>query len=132
MSKSWVNLACVVGLTAFAASGCGGGDQASPGHIGLPDDDGAGGAPANPSTGVGGSPVKPPPMICPEATGVYEVQAEPSNLLFVLDRSGSMHLSVNDNQTRWTLTTAGLGEILHSLASDTAAGPLKQNFRPAC
>jgi hypothetical protein len=60
--------------------------------------------------------------LCPEATGVYPLAPAPSNLLFLLDRSGSMHLRVGQTDTRWTLTTAGLGNILSSVSSDTVAG----------
>jgi len=62
------------------------------------------------------------PALCPEATGVYPLSPATSNLLFLLDRSGSMHLRVGDSDTRWTLTTAGLGNILSSVSDDTVAG----------
>ncbi len=82
---------------------------------------GDGGAGGTVVTGTGGTP-DPGPEVCPDATGVYEVQPAQSNLLFLLDQSGSMHLRVNDMDTRWSLTTAGLGDILGALPDDTVGG----------
>lgn len=62
------------------------------------------------------------PEVCPEATGVYGVAPAPSNLLFLLDRSGSMHLRVDGDLTRWMMTKAGLQSILTALPPDTNAG----------
>jgi len=77
---------------------------------------GAGGA----VVGTGGAP-DPGPEVCPDAAGVYEVTPAQSNLLFLLDQSGSMHLRVGDD-TRWTLTTAGLADILATLPDSTVGG----------
>jgi hypothetical protein len=76
------------------------------------------------SGGAGGKPTPPDPgpEVCPNATGVYEAQPAKTNLLFLLDRSGSMHLKVAGVDTRWTLTTAGLEAILQTLPSSTVAG----------
>lgn len=62
------------------------------------------------------------PDVCPEATGVYGVDPAPSNLLFLLDRSGSMHLRVDGDVTRWMMTKAGLQSILEALPTDINAG----------
>jgi hypothetical protein len=62
------------------------------------------------------------PEVCPDATGVYGVEPAPSNLLFLLDRSGSMHLRVNGDVTRWMMTKTGLQSILQALPTDTNAG----------
>ncbi len=110
-------------LIATASLGCsnsdpidytlGGGDADDGGD----DDGGAGGDNAG---GAGGGSTG--PEVCPDASGVYPVEAAPSNLLFLLDRSGSMHLRVGEDGTRWTLTTAGLADILTSVSDDTMAG----------
>jgi Mg-chelatase subunit ChlD len=49
--------------------------------------------------------------------------AEPAgaNMLFLLDRSGSMHLSVGDTQTRWTATKFALFSILERLENRVRA-----------
>jgi len=62
------------------------------------------------------------PEVCPDATGVYGVDPAPSNLLFLLDRSGSMHLRVEGDLTRWKMTKSGLESLLMALPSDTNAG----------
>ncbi|MEZ4440340.1 MAG: hypothetical protein R3B72_14680 [Polyangiaceae bacterium] len=97
---------------------CGGAENASldPGPVG---DDGDGGAPS--TVEEGGSP-DPGPQICPEASGVYSVSPATSNLLFLLDRSGSMHLRVQGEETRWTMTKAGLQTILEALPAGSNAG----------
>jgi hypothetical protein len=120
MLKLWSGLTVASCLLGLVTIGCGSGDQSSQRPVPLPDDDGAGGS-TSVTTGVGGMPNTPPPL-CPEATGVYPVEPAPSNLLFMLDRSGSMHLHVDEQNTRWSLTTAGLDAILQSLPSHTAAG----------
>jgi hypothetical protein len=73
------------------------------------------------SSGEGGF-VDPGPDVCPDATGVYEVAPAQSNLLFLLDRSGSMHLRVTEVDTRWTMTTAGLAGIVAALPDETIGG----------
>lgn len=94
----------------------------SDGEEGASDDDGEGGQDTSGSgaggEGAGGG----GPELCPEATGVYPVEAAASNLLFLLDRSGSMHLRVGTTDTRWTLTSAGLANILVSMPDSTVAG----------
>lgn len=64
----------------------------------------------------------PEPQVCPDATGVYDVKPAQTNLLFVLDRSGSMHLQINGSETRWTATKAGLFTLFDGLPADTVAG----------
>jgi hypothetical protein len=64
----------------------------------------------------------PKPEVCPDATGVYEVSAAQSNLLFLLDRSGSMHLAVEGSQTRWTATKTGLFGLFDVLPSEVHGG----------
>lgn len=112
---AWVSVACV----GLGAVGCAGDQEVAPRDVGddYGDEGGAGGA----DSGTGGT-IDPGPEVCPEATGVYEVEPAQSNLLFLLDQSGSMHLRVDDVDTRWTLTTAGLSEILHTLPDQSVAG----------
>jgi len=107
---AWMTVACV------GAVGCT--EAAEVREVEPPRDDGAGGGVV---TGMGGTP-DPGPQVCPDATGVYEVQPAQSNLLFLLDQSGSMHLWVGENDTRWSLTTAGLGNILEALPDETVGG----------
>jgi hypothetical protein len=92
-------------------AGCAAEDEASLAAIPpAAEEGGSGGGPIG--EGAGGS----------VATGGSDVSPAQTNLLFVLDRSGSMHLRVNPTDTRWSLTKAGLGNILQALPSDTAAG----------
>ncbi len=118
------NFLSLTALILVLGAGCSSSDPVvgSDGEEGASDDDGggAGDEGGGPTTsGAGGT--DPGPEVCPEATGVYPVEPAASNLLFLLDRSGSMHLRVG-NETRWTLTTAGLTNILSSLPDQTVAG----------
>ncbi len=80
---------------------------------------GSGGTEAPEPEGGAGGVATPGPTVCPDATGVYEVEPAQSNLLFLVDRSGSMHLNVSGEDTRWTLTKAGLFSIFDSLPGYT-------------
>src|SRR6185436_2277050 len=80
------------------------------------DDSGDGGTGATGGSGGGG------PEVCPEATEVYEAKPAPSNVLFLFDRSGSMHLTVDADTTRWQAAEAGLFQLIDDLPSDTNAG----------
>ena len=94
----------------------------SDGEEGAGDDADGGGAGGNTASSASGSGGAPPSPVCPDASDVYAVEPAASNLLFLLDRSGSMHLRVNATDTRWTLTTAGLANILVSVPDQTVAG----------
>jgi Mg-chelatase subunit ChlD len=63
------------------------------------------------------------PVACPDAEVVYEAQSVGVNLLFLLDRSGSMHLTVPSGATRWSATKAALFEMFDSL-EDRANGAI--------
>jgi hypothetical protein len=76
--------------------------------------------PTDPPPDDGGE--QPAPEVCSDATGVYEVKPAQTNLAFVLDRSGSMHLGINGTDTRWTATKAGLFQLFDVLPSDAVAG----------
>jgi len=62
------------------------------------------------------------PDVCPSASDVFEAQPAESHVLFLVDRSGSMHLAVDDVDTRWTATKAGLFALLDAMPSETNAG----------
>ncbi len=94
----------------------------SDGEEGASDDSDGGGAGGSDASGAGGAGGAPPSPVCPDASDVYAVEPAASNLLFLLDRSGSMHLRVTATETRWTLTTAGLANILASVPDETVAG----------
>lgn len=79
---------------------------------------GGSGASGGSDTGAGGE----APAVCDEATDVFEVEAAPSNVLFLFDRSGSMHLTVDVTSTRWIEAKAGLFQFIDSLPADTNAG----------
>ncbi len=57
------------------------------------------------------------PPWCPAATGLYNATPETSNVLFVLDRSGSMQIKLSDNSTRWSATKKGLFDLLLTLSN---------------
>lgn len=65
---------------------------------------------------------KPAPPLCAEATGEYEATREPSNVLFLYDRSGSMHIQLPSKATRWDATKRGFFELLEKLPSTVSAG----------
>lgn len=47
-----------------------------------------------------------------------------SNVLFLIDRSGSMHIRLSSGGTRWTDTKSGLATFLQSLSNTTRAGAM--------
>jgi hypothetical protein len=57
------------------------------------------------------------PPWCPDATGVYNATPETSNVLFLIDRSGSMQIKLSDNSTRWTATKKGFFDLLGALSN---------------
>jgi hypothetical protein len=65
---------------------------------------------------------KPAAPLCAEAKGEYEATREPSNVLFLYDRSGSMHIQLPSKSTRWDAMKKGFFELLEKLPSSTAAG----------
>ena len=56
-----------------------------------------------------------PQIACPNAEVVFEAENSGVNLLFVLDRSGSMHLPIAGGATRWTATKAALFTMFDDL-----------------
>lgn len=80
-------------------------------------------APADPEPQLGeGEPQEPAPAICAETSGSYTATREPSNVLFLYDRSGSMHIQLPSKQTRWEATKKGFFDLLSSLPASTGAG----------
>lgn len=65
---------------------------------------------------------KPAAPFCAEVKGEYEATREPSNVLFLYDRSGSMHIELPSNVTRWRAMKSGFFDLLGKLPSSTAAG----------
>ncbi len=83
-------------------------------------------APVPPERDLGnGKPQKPAaeaPPICAESTGQYQATREPSNVLFLYDRSGSMHIKLQSQDTRWVAMKDGFFSLVSSLPSTTSAG----------
>ena len=59
---------------------------------------------------------------CAESTGTYGATREPSNVLFLYDRSGSMHIKLPSQETRWEATKKGFFDLLAVLPPTTTAG----------
>src|SRR5438034_542981 len=105
--------ASVLTLCAVGSTGCGseaGADALSRPDVPLPDRQ------ADPPAADDA------PPICAEASGQYTAVREPSNVLFLLDRSGSMHIKLPSGQTRWQSTKKGLVDLLGVLPATTRAG----------
>lgn len=58
---------------------------------------------------------EPAPAICNEQEASYEAERPKSNLVFVVDRSGSMKIKLPNGDTRWAATRAALYGILGKL-----------------
>jgi hypothetical protein len=61
-----------------------------------------------------------PPQSC-VGQGTQVAEPAGANMLFLLDRSGSMHLNVGNTQTRWTATKHALFSILDRLENRVRA-----------
>jgi hypothetical protein len=59
---------------------------------------------------------------CDSTSGTYTATREPSNVLFLFDRSGSMHIKLPSGQTRWQAMEDGFFELLGELPATTGAG----------
>lgn len=107
-------------LSASALVACGTAEQQTP--FVVPLTSGAGGDDTS-GAGGGGGEGGGEPAVCPDATAVHAVSPAQSNMLFLVDRSGSMHIRVgNAGDTRWSLTKAGLFEVFDALPPTTVAG----------
>jgi hypothetical protein len=103
---------------AFALAACG--DDGPAGKTIEPPHEPTGTAPAinNPPAAAE------PPAVCNNAEGVFEATKEPSDVLILLDRSGSMQIKLSNNETRWTATKRGLFDLLANLPATTTAGAM--------
>jgi hypothetical protein len=64
-----------------------------------------------------------PTPVCDSATGVYTATPTPHDVLFLLDRSGSMHSKVGSGATRWQAASKALSSLLDAIGdSATRAG----------
>jgi len=63
-------------------------------------------------------------LVCPNATGTYPATPAAGNVLFLMDRSGSMQIQLTSGDTRWTATKNGLFNLLGALPSSTRAGAM--------
>ncbi len=102
-------LGLVPALFAFVA--CGSADRVQNAPVDVPD------AAAPPAADAA---VTPEPDaatgFCQDAAGVYNAVPEASNVLFLIDRSGSMQIKLSDNSTRWSSTKKGLFDLLGALS----------------
>ncbi|MSP25409.1 MAG: hypothetical protein EXR75_09645 [Myxococcales bacterium] len=118
MNRFALRLAATAALgAAMFVFGCGTDDEVTL-HPSLPVDDGSSGG----SETIGGGGSAPGPEVCPDATSVIDVEPAQSNTLFLVDRSGSMHLRVTDTVTRWNLTKAGLFDLLDAMPASARGG----------
>ena len=116
MLRRNVSISIVFGLLAGLVAAACGGEAGAP----LPAP-----PPADPEPQLGeGEPEEPAsaPAICAESSGSYMATREPSNVLFLYDRSGSMHIQLPSKQTRWEATKKGFFDLLSSLPASTGAG----------
>ncbi len=63
---------------------------------------------------LGCSPAE-PSLSCPDSDVVFEAESVGANVVFLLDRSGSMHLPISATETRWTATRAALFSMFEQL-----------------
>ncbi len=63
-----------------------------------------------------------PPPVCDAATGVYTATPTPHDVLFLFDRSGSMHSKVASGTTRWQAAQKALSSLLDAMSPTTRAG----------
>jgi Mg-chelatase subunit ChlD len=61
------------------------------------------------------APVAPAPVLCDEQKTSYEPQRPKSNILFAVDRSGSMQIKLPTGSTRWAATRTALFKMLDGL-----------------
>ncbi len=58
------------------------------------------------------------------AEGIATVKRDPSNVLLLVDRSGSMHIKLPSGQTRWQATKQGLFDLVGALPATTNVGAM--------
>lgn len=64
----------------------------------------------------------PPPPVCDAATGVYTATPAAHDVLFLLDRSGSMHAKIASGTTRWQAAQKALSSLFDAVSPTTRAG----------
>ncbi|MEO7093820.1 MAG: hypothetical protein ABI175_11260 [Polyangiales bacterium] len=125
---SLVSSAFLLALTGLACSGAASTSPEEPGSdAGAPEDttppppaDDTAPPPPPPSdTGVD-SPGQVESPVCDAATAVYTATPTPHDVLFLLDRSGSMHIKVPSGSTRWQSAEKAMFNLLDLLGSDPA------------
>ena len=62
--------------------------------------------------------------LCANATGTYPAAPAAGNVLFLMDRSGSMQIKLTSGDTRWKATKSGLFDLLGALPATTRAGAM--------
>ena len=112
MSRLYTSLGLGLLAVAVAVSACGS------------DPEGILDAPADPGLANGTPDPLPeaPGPACSEARQTYAATREPSNVLFLYDRSGSMHIQLASKATRWNATKKGFFDLLAKLPATTGAG----------
>lgn len=116
-----------VAVVVFAAcvAACGS-EAAEGGTIDLPPRGAAAPDEPAPEPAAAPAPEAPAPPLCNEQQASYEPQRPKSNILFVLDRSGSMQIRLPNGGTRWTATRDTLFSLLEALpAMNTRASVMQ-------
>jgi len=62
------------------------------------------------------------PPVCSAASGVYTATPTAHDVLFLLDRSGSMHAKVASGATRWQAAQKAISSLLDAISGTTRAG----------
>jgi hypothetical protein len=68
----------------------------------------------------------PAPPLCAEQEASFDAKRPKSNILFLLDRSGSMQIKVPTGDTRWAATRTALFKLLDSLPKTDARASVMQ------
>ena len=66
------------------------------------------------------------PVLCSEQEASFEAKRPKSNILFLLDRSGSMQIKLPTGETRWTATRDALFEMIDALPKADARASVMQ------
>lgn len=66
------------------------------------------------------------PALCSEQEASFEAKRPKSNILFLLDRSGSMQIKLPNGETRWAATRTALFKMLDTLPKTEARASVMQ------
>lgn len=113
---TWSSRVLLAGFAAAAAIACG-----SEGELPIVQKDPPQEPPPPPTTTKEDAA---PPAWCADAEGVYAAKPVPGNVLFVVDRSGSMQIKLSNGGTRWTESKKGFFSLLESLPANTRVGAM--------